>query len=67
MHSSSRSKPIIDRGPEGNQPDVPILETEDLPSNDDWDLTKPLSANQDDDYDMELDAEQITIVSGDLD
>ena len=68
MHSSSRSKRAIDRVLEVKYPDVPILETENLPADDDWGLTKSFAIEQDSVDAMESDAQQqLAIESNDFD
>lgn len=66
MNSTSTSKTPTDRRI-SNGPDVPILETGDLPADDDWALMKSLAVDRDNGDDAALDAERIAIASDDLD
>ena len=57
--SMSRSKMFIPEPIADSGPDIPVLETEDLPSEEDWALMKSLSFDQADVRDIDLDIDQL--------
>lgn len=67
MHSSSRSKPIVDRLSRDESPEIPILETGDLPADEDWAVMRSFAVDQGDVDNTNPDTVQITIASSDYD
>ena len=69
MHNSSRSKLITDRLRAEQAPEIPILETADLPDDADWALTDSMRVDRDDVADVDSDPDQqttLTILGGEF-
>ena len=69
MQSSSRSKLITDRLRAGEPPNIPILETGDLPEDGDWVLVDSMRVDRDELTDIDSDPNEptkLTILSGDF-
>ena len=58
--SISRSKMFTTEPLANSRPDIPILETEDLPSDADWAFMKSLCLDQADGCDVDPDIDQLT-------